>query len=112
VHEEIICDAPVGMLKNKLNHYTYKDVFHYLEKWDRYTTWSATDRANKGENPGWFHFLIKPGFRFFKDYFLKLGILDGLVGLQLCCLSSMSVFMRSLKTKQIAISNQQKSVHK
>lgn len=101
VHAEVLADGPVGVLKHKLIHNTYKDIFHYLEKWDRYTTWSATDRANRGENPTLYHFLVKPAFRFFQDYFLNLGILDGLVGFLICSLSSMSVFMRSLKVKQM-----------
>ncbi len=100
VHAEIICNGKVGMLKNKLIHYTFKDIFHYLEKWDRYTTMSAKDRAERGENPNLYHFLVKPAFRFFQDYFLKLGILDGLTGYILCTLSSMSVFMRYLKVRQ------------
>lgn len=100
VHAEIICDGTIGTLKGKLDHYTFKDIFHYLEKWDRYTTMSGTDRANRGEKPTLFHFLVKPAFRFFQDYFLKLGILDGLTGFILCSLSSMSVFMRYLKVRQ------------
>jgi len=100
VHAEIICNGSVGILKGKLIHYTFKDIFHYLEKWDRYTTMSGMDRAKRGENPNLYHFLVKPSFRFFQDYFLKLGILDGLTGFILCTLSSMSVFMRYLKVRQ------------
>lgn len=100
VHAEILCEGTIGSLNNKLVHYTFKDIFHYLEKWDRYTTMSGTDRANRGEKPTLFHFLLKPAFRFFQDYFLKLGILDGLTGFILCTLSSMSVFMRYLKVRQ------------
>jgi glycosyltransferase involved in cell wall biosynthesis len=100
VHAEIMCNGSIGVLKNKLIHYTFKDIFHYLEKWDRYTTMSGKDRAKRGEKPSLFHFLIKPAFRFFHDYFIKLGILDGLTGFILCSLSSMSVFMRYIKVKQ------------
>ena len=109
VHAEVLADGPVGVLKQKLIHNTYKDVFHYLEKWDRYTTWSAIDRDNRGEQPSWFHFLIKPAFRFFKDFFLQRGFLDGLVGFLICMLSGMSVFMRSLKVKQIQMSKASKA---
>jgi glycosyltransferase involved in cell wall biosynthesis len=104
VHAEVLADGPVGTLKNKLIHNTYKDIFHYLEKWDRYTTWSATDRAKRGENPTLYHFLIKPAFRFFQDYIFYRGILDGMVGFLICALSGMSVFMRSLKVKQMRMS--------
>lgn len=100
VHAEVVCDGNVGVLKKKLIHYTFKDIHHYLEKWDRYTTWSARDRAQKGEVPGFYHFVVKPCFRFFHDYILKGGILDGRTGFIISSLSSMSVFMRYLKVKQ------------
>jgi len=101
VHAEVICNGTIGYLKEKLVHNTFKDIYHYLEKWDRYTTWSAKDRAQKGEKPGFYHFVFKPTYRFFHDYFLRLGILDGMTGFIISVLSSMSVFMRYLKVKQI-----------
>lgn len=97
VHAEIITSGNVGKLKNKLLHYTYKDIFHYLEKWDRYSTWSAEDAAKKIRNPNLFHFLIKPAFRFFKHYFIDLGFLDGYAGFIICSLAAKGVFMRYVK---------------
>jgi glycosyltransferase involved in cell wall biosynthesis len=108
VHAEVVCSGKVGMLKNTLYHNTYKDLSHYLEKWDRYSGWGAADRAEKGVVPGYFHFLVKPAFRFFRDYFLKGGFLDGSAGFAVCALSSMGVFMRYLKVKEL---NRQKAVH-
>ena len=57
VHAEIICDGNVGLLKSRISHYTFKDISHYLEKWDRYSTWSAKDHFDKGQKPTLFHFL-------------------------------------------------------
>ena len=82
-------------------HFTFKDVAHYLEKWDRYSTWSAKDHYNKGQRPNLYHFVFKPGFRFFRDYLIRLGILDGITGLIVCSLSSMGVFMRYIKLKEL-----------
>ena len=101
VHAEIICPGKVGVLNEKLIHFTFKDVAHYLEKWDRYSTWSAKDHYNKGQRPNLYHFVFKPGFRFFRDYLIRLGILDGITGLIVCSLSSMGVFMRYIKLKEL-----------
>ena len=101
VHAEMICDGEIGVLNEKLIHYTFKDIKHYLEKWDRYTTGGANERFSKGESVNFYHFVFKPIFRFFRDYFLKLGFLDGITGFIICILSSMSVFIRSLKIKDL-----------
>ena len=101
VHAEIICKGKVGVLKNRLVHYTFKDISHYLEKWDRYSTWSAKDHFKKGQRPTLFHFVFKPAFRFFRDFVMRLGFLDGITGLIVCSLSSMGIFMRYVKLKQI-----------
>jgi hypothetical protein len=45
--------------------------------------------------------MMKPGFRFFKQYFIKLGILDGKVGFIICAMASYSVFLRYLKAWRI-----------
>ncbi len=101
VHAEIICNGSVGFLNEKLTHFTFKDIKHYLEKWDRYSTWSAKDHFDKGQRPNLYHFIAKPAFRFFRDYIIRLGVLDGLTGLIICSLSSMGIFMRYLKLKQL-----------
>jgi glycosyltransferase involved in cell wall biosynthesis len=101
VHAEIITSGIVGQLTHKLEHHTYKDIFHYMEKWDRYTTWSAQDAMQKYVRPGFFHFVIKPTFRFIKHYFLQLGILDGKAGYIISSLSAKAVFMRYVKVEAL-----------
>lgn len=97
VHAEVVATGKVGKLENKLVHNTYKDIFHYLEKWDRYSTWSANEAAKKMVKPNFFHFIIKPCFRFFKHYIIDLGFLDGYAGLIICSLAAKGVFMRYVK---------------
>ncbi|MFN0276033.1 MAG: glycosyltransferase family 2 protein [Chitinophagales bacterium] len=106
VHAEIMTAGKLGILKNKLQHNTYKDMQHYLEKWDRYSTWSAADAAEKKVKPTLFHFIIKPCYRFFKHYFIDLGILDGIPGLIICSLAAGGVFMRYVKLYAL-----KKSIH-
>jgi glycosyltransferase involved in cell wall biosynthesis len=101
VHEEIISEGSVGRLKNKIDHYTYRNYTHFAKKFDRYTTWSAKDRLRKTKKVTLYHLLIKPGFRFFKQYIIKLGILDGKVGFIICAMASYSVFLRYLKAWRI-----------
>jgi hypothetical protein len=46
---------------------------------------------------GWLYLLARPVFRFFKQYFLKRGFLDGHVGIIICSLAAFSVFMKYAK---------------
>ncbi|KAA9333799.1 glycosyltransferase family 2 protein [Adhaeribacter soli] len=96
VHEEIETSGPVGSLKNKLIHNTYRDFEHYFEKYIRYSWWSARDRAKKTKQVTLFHLALKPLFRFFRQYILKLGFLDGKVGFIIASMSAYSVFLRYL----------------
>jgi glycosyltransferase involved in cell wall biosynthesis len=101
VHAEIETKGEISVLKNKLIHYTYKDLMTYLKKADRYTTWGAQDRFekfkknNKTIGPGYIFF--RPIGRFLRHYFLRLGFLDGAHGLVVSMLASYNVFIRALK---------------
>ncbi len=99
VHAEILTDGPIGKLKNRLSHDTYKGkgLEAHLLKGQRYTTWAALDRVNKIKKITLYHLLIKPLFAFFKRYILQMGILDGKPGLVISCMGAWNVFIRNVK---------------
>lgn len=101
VHEEIETSGKVKKLKNKLTHHTYRNLSHFLKKFDQYTSSSAIDRLKKTRKVTLHHLLLKPFIRFSKQYFFKLGILDGKVGFILSSMASYSVFLRYLKAWRI-----------
>jgi glycosyltransferase involved in cell wall biosynthesis len=98
VHEEIVTDGlKIGRLTAKFDHYTFRDIEHFVQKQQRYAAWSAIDHDKKTGTVTAFHFVIKPFFRFFKHYFLKLGFLDGKVGFIIAAVAAWSVFLRYVK---------------
>ena len=101
VHAEIESKGNIGFLKHKLIHYTYKDLTSYLKKADRYTTWGALDRLEKleksGHKIGLPYLFLRPVGRFFRHYFLRLGILDGTHGFVVSALAANNVFIRGVK---------------
>ena len=94
VHEEIISNGKIGILKSKLIHNTFKSKEAYLQKLERYAKWQAKDYDKKIGRITLFHTLIKPAFRFIKHYILQLGILDGLVGFTIASYQAKGVKMR------------------
>ncbi len=97
VHEEIeTAGVRIHRLENKMEHYTFKNASHFLDKMRRYGAWSAEDYLAKTPKVGYFQLFWKPFFRFFKHYILKKGFLDGRVGLIISAIMAWGVFLRYL----------------
>ena len=95
VHEEIeISNLRVGQLKGKLEHFTFKNLTHFIQKTERYAVWSAQDYSKKTPRVTFFHLFVKPYFRFFKHFILKRGFLDGKAGFVISVLAAWGVFLR------------------
>lgn len=94
VHESIRSNKPVGQLKNKLLHYTYRGLAHYIQKNEKYALWSADDHAARTGRVGVYQLLLKPIWRFFSQYVLRMGFRDGRAGLIFCAVASWGVFLR------------------
>ncbi|HQH12068.1 MAG TPA: glycosyltransferase family 2 protein [Candidatus Sumerlaeota bacterium] len=97
VHADVVIDGRVRFLKNKLMHFTFASMEQFLKKMDRYTGWAAGDRGRHTKKVRWRHLALRPAFRFFRQYILQLGFLDGTEGLILCLLASYSVFLKYAK---------------
>lgn len=101
VHADVECDGPIGRLNGRLIHNTFDGFEQYMKKFDRYTTWAANDRARRTRRVGARHLLLRPAWRFFRQYVLKRGFLDGRAGLIICGLAAFSVFMKYAKLWEI-----------
>ena len=98
VHEEIETKGKnIGFLKNKMDHNTFTSIDDYLVKLNRYAQWQAEDYHKKVGKVTPLHLIIKPMFRFFIHYIIKLGFLDGVPGLTISVLQSYAVGMRYVK---------------
>ena len=94
VHSEIISDGKICFLNNKLIHNTFISKEEYKSKLNRYAKWQARDYDKNIKRVTAFHFILKPVIRFFKHYFIQLGILDGYVGFIISLYQAKAVVMR------------------
>lgn len=81
VHELWQMDGPIGELQNPIIHYGDRT---YAERWtksNRYSTLTAEKEFASGVRVRWFHFLVRPLWRFLNLYFRKHGFRDGIEGL-------------------------------
>lgn len=96
VHETLQVNGKTEMLKNTSDHYSYKTFDLYNDKLTRYSKLQAEMLYIKNIRPNLFHFIIKPCWRFFHQYIIKLGFLDGKEGFIIAYLSAFAVFKRYL----------------
>jgi glycosyltransferase involved in cell wall biosynthesis len=94
VHAEIKGFKNLGELKGFLVHHTFKDWDSYLKKLDRYAIWGAEQALMNNQKAGLINILLRPLHRFFKQYFLRLGFLDGIPGAVNASLGAYSVFLK------------------
>jgi len=103
VHEHVILGGKVGYLKNDMLHEDFRDLFHWLERHNRYSNWEARvylniltgkdDSGTIGANlfgdavqrkrflkKVWVRLPFKPLLRFILFYIIQRGFLDGKAG--------------------------------
>jgi glycosyltransferase involved in cell wall biosynthesis len=84
-------------LKNHLYHYNFRDISHQIQTLDTYTRMAAEEMEQSGKDRALLKLLINPPFRFFRNYFIKLGFLDGLPGFIIAVTASYYVFVKYAK---------------
>jgi glycosyltransferase involved in cell wall biosynthesis len=99
VHEKILVQGPVGILKSDLLHESYTSYEQIIEKFNVYSTLGAKKLALRNPIPrgGVGVALGRATFAFIKSYFLKRGFLDGGLGFVLAVTSAESAFYKYLK---------------
>jgi glycosyltransferase involved in cell wall biosynthesis len=94
VHETIDSDGPVGFLKNRLDHYSYRSDEQYSKKLEMYARLQAEELYRKGRKSRIWLLMAKPAFRFFVHYIIRMGLLDGKAGYELARAHALGVWKR------------------
>jgi glycosyltransferase involved in cell wall biosynthesis len=92
VHEMIVTDLPIRILKNPMPHYTTRDLAQYRKKMNEYVSHELKVLRAKGVRPGILKVVLMTLARFLQLYFFRLGILDGVAGFQYAILSAYYTF--------------------
>ncbi|MDR0566149.1 MAG: glycosyltransferase family 2 protein [Prevotellaceae bacterium] len=111
LHEKIILDpnAPIRHLKGDLLHYSYYSVSDHILQLDKFTEISAREYAKKGKKISAGKIIYKAAWKFIRDYFIKLGVLDGYYGFVICAISAFATFTKYVKARQQA--KMSKAIH-
>jgi glycosyltransferase involved in cell wall biosynthesis len=94
VHENIADLGNVGSLNGTLLHHPYRDLSHQVFKIAKYAKWAAADLRGRGRRTGVSDLVIRPAWRFARDYVVMSGWRDGTAGLITSVASAFSVFLK------------------
>ncbi len=98
VHESVMTDNGIQIKKllGTLNHYTFDDASHLIEKMDHYSSlWANDNRGKKKSSP--FKAFLRGMFTFFKSYILQKGFLSGGSGLVISVSHANGAFYKYMK---------------
>lgn len=111
IHETLSFSSNVVVipLKGDLYHYSFHSIEEHIKQADKFTTLTAMEAFKNKEKITNFSLLIKPCWKFFRDYFFKGGFLDGYYGYIVCKISSFATFLKYTKLKQLQKQNETKS---
>jgi glycosyltransferase involved in cell wall biosynthesis len=92
VHADLEIEGPVPVLQSAFLHYTFRTFDQYFPKFLNYAEWGAAQAFRDGRRAGLAELVFRPCWRFFRTYFVQLGVLDGKHGFVLCSLQAFGVF--------------------
>jgi (heptosyl)LPS beta-1,4-glucosyltransferase len=104
VHELAIPVAAArrARLRGDLLHYTCATRRQHLRTTVRYATLAARRMHETGEHDRAWKRWVSPLATFLRTYFLRLGVLDGRRGLDICRMSAVGAWLKYEKLRRLA----------
>ncbi|HNQ61298.1 MAG TPA: glycosyltransferase family 2 protein [Bacteroidia bacterium] len=98
-HDEFLPDrhSSIGKVKGDILHYSYYTAEDHIAQVNKFTTLGAHSAFAAGKRANVLMLLYKPFYKFVRDYFLKLGFLDGYSGFVIARISAHATFLKYLK---------------
>ncbi|MDP4290606.1 MAG: glycosyltransferase family 2 protein [Bacteroidota bacterium] len=103
VHEELRVSpgGKVGYLKGDLYHYTCRSITQHMRTVHKYTSLKAIQANSVGKKASLVKIIVGPISKFFSEYLLKKGFLDGYYGFIACCISAIGSFIQYVKLHEL-----------
>ncbi|MCK0190754.1 glycosyltransferase family 2 protein [Arenibacter sp. F20364] len=101
VHETLVVNGTSGILQEKLVHFCYKNYNDYKQKMLKYGRLKAKEAFYKEKKFYYLPLIFKPMWKFFHNYVLRLGFLDGKKGITVCYLNALGDYERYKELKRL-----------
>jgi len=97
---ELSPNSRVGFLEGDILHYTYYTLTEHIQQADNFARILAEDLFKQGKKTNLIRIMVKPRFRFIRDFILKAGFLDGYYGFVIARISANAVFLKEIRLKE------------
>ena len=102
IHESLQVSSTTGRLTHSLNHYSFKSPEDFLQRACWYAHNKAREMRGQGKKASSWTAFSHAGFSFVQTYFLRLGFLDGPVGLLVAVSNFVGVFYRYMILRELS----------
>ena len=102
-HDRWIMDSGTSTCRIKADilHWVISSYEEHIEKVNRFTTIAAQEYHKLGKRTSVVQMITHGVWRFFKAYFIKLGVLDGYNGFVISALSAYTSFLKYMKLRSL-----------
>uniref|UniRef100_UPI00404ABD78 glycosyltransferase family 2 protein n=1 Tax=Cephaloticoccus sp. TaxID=1985742 RepID=UPI00404ABD78 len=94
VHERMECDGPVATLPGDLHHYSFPTLASHVAKINPFADLFVAQQQAKGKRFSALAAVLRPAWRFFRAYVMRLGFLDGYPGFYIAWATAFGAFVR------------------
>ena len=102
---EMVEGARISHLKGDLLHYSYYTREDHYKQIEKFTDILALSMFERGRKVSTFYIGLATIFKFFRDYILKLGLLDGKAGFIISWLSAGATRKKFIKLRRLYVHN-------
>lgn len=93
--------SSLEFLEGDLLHYCFNSIQEHVDQTNKFSGEGAKALFEKGKRSSTLKMVVKAAARFFRNYFLKCGFLDGYYGYIICRISAFSSFIKYAKLKEL-----------
>ena len=103
VHEGLIfpADCKTITIPGYIHHYTSKNIEDFAAKTVNYAMLNAQKYYAKGKKASWLQCRVAPVFSFIKNYFFRLGFLDGEAGFTVAKMNAWYTWLKYVRLREL-----------
>jgi glycosyltransferase involved in cell wall biosynthesis len=101
VHERVILKGNAGRLSSPLLHYSYLNKTDVQRKTGQYAKAGAMQMLKNGKTASFADAPLRAGWAFIRTYFLRLGFLDGIAGLNIALMNFRTTYLKYQQLKTL-----------